>query len=227
MPAGKDSPVFKTIINLLVEPIKSVIKEEIGSQEKKIDKLTETISSLETELKDKNKYINLLELRIDELEQYSRRNCLVFTGIPENENENTDKSIIDIAKNVMKVDIDPRDIDRSHRIPGGPARANMKTPRNIVVKFTNYNSRKRVFDNKKELKGCKDRVFVNEQLTKYRSELFYETRKLAKQGKIKQTWTSDGRILIRNHDDKIQPVKSMSDIMQFRLCQDGPLAPAE
>ena len=39
-----------------------------------------------------------------ELEQYSRRNCLVFTGIPENENENTDKSIIDIAKDVMKVD---------------------------------------------------------------------------------------------------------------------------
>ena len=32
--------------------------------------------------------INLLETRLDDLEQYSRRNCLKLTGIPENKGEN-------------------------------------------------------------------------------------------------------------------------------------------
>ena len=34
-----------------------------------------------------NKYISTLEERIDDLEQYSRWNCLVITGIPEKEDE--------------------------------------------------------------------------------------------------------------------------------------------
>ena len=111
------------------------------------------------------------------------------------------------------------------------------------------------------LKGHKDRIFVNEQLTKKRNELYFETRKLVKKGKIKQTWgpfhkgsyerflfyefvepvlnyrsnefvaltnlcetgpwTHDGRILIRNNDDKIQPMKSMSDITPFNQAMAG------
>jgi hypothetical protein len=39
-------------------------------------------SSMKTEIKD-------LTTRVDDLKQYSRRNCLKFTGIPEDKNENT------------------------------------------------------------------------------------------------------------------------------------------
>ena len=150
-----ESPSMKTVINSLIEPIKKVIRDEMCIQERKFDILTEKIVSLEKEVREKNSYIDQLESRIDELEQYSRRNCLVFSGITETENETTDKAIIELAKNVMKVDLDPRDINRSHRVPGGPKRPNTETPRNIIVKFTNYNARKKIYENKKMLKVTK------------------------------------------------------------------------
>ena len=71
------------------------------------------------------------------------------------------------------------------------------------------------------LKGHKDRSFVNEHPTKKRNELYFETIKLVKKGKIKQTWTHDGRILIRNNDDKVQPMKSLSDITPFNQAMAG------
>ena len=35
--------------------------------------------------------IKVAKNKIESLEQYSRRNCLIFHGLPYNENENTDK----------------------------------------------------------------------------------------------------------------------------------------
>ena len=166
-------------------------------------------------MKEKRRYISTLEERIDDLEQYSSRNCLVITGIPEKEDEKTDEIILDIAKKQLNVDLQPRDIDRSHRIPGGPIRRGNEKSRNIVVKFSTYNARRRVIEQKSRLKSMNNRIFINEQLTKKRSTLYYEARKLVKARKVKQAWTYDGLVLVRNNDDKVQPIKNLIDIASF------------
>ena len=46
--------------------------------------------------------------RIDDLEQYSRRNCLIFAGIKEageDETENTDEVILDICPNKLQIEL--------------------------------------------------------------------------------------------------------------------------
>ena len=96
-----------------------------------------------------------------------------MTGIPENENEKTDEVVLDMARNQLKAANDASDIDRSHRIPGGPVRRNTDRPRNIIVKFTTYNARRRVLEKKSSLKGGNNRIYINEHLTKARSELYY------------------------------------------------------
>lgn len=58
------------------------------------------------------------EDRIDDLEQYSRRNCLKFRGIPESKDEDTDQLIIKSCNETLGVMVESTDISRSHRVGG-------------------------------------------------------------------------------------------------------------
>ena len=79
---------------------------------------------------------------MDDIEQYSRRNCLKFSWIHEEKNENTDKSILNIVNKIVLKDsdtmLDLSRIDRTHRV--GPERNDGK-PRDIIVKFLSYRDR--------------------------------------------------------------------------------------
>ena len=53
---------------------------------------------------------------IDNLEQYSRRNCALIHGIPETPDEKTDEVFISTVKQHLKVNLKARDLERSHRL---------------------------------------------------------------------------------------------------------------
>ena len=59
-----------------------------------------------------------LEKHIDDMEQHSRRNCLIIYGLPESENENCYNTVIKFTRDNLKIDLKLQDIDRSHRLPG-------------------------------------------------------------------------------------------------------------
>ena len=92
-----------------------------------------------------------LSTKVDDLEQYSRRSCIRISGIEEVADENTDEIVLQLA-NRIDVELNPRDIDRSHRV-GAPKRASntddMETdrqrqpqrPREIIVKLKSYQAR--------------------------------------------------------------------------------------
>lgn len=156
------------------------------------------VTQLRNELSD-------LYLRIDEMEQYSRRNCLKITGIPEEKNENTDTLALNVFNNLVLKEntkkISVKDISRSHRV--GKYDPRRKT-RDIIVKFTSYRDRAKVYGNKKNLKSYNNnpskqtgRIFINEALTTRRFELYGKTRDLVKKKKIDSTWTYDGRIYVK------------------------------
>ena len=50
----------------------------------------------------------------------------------------------------------------------------------------------------------KDKMFISEDLTTVRKELFFKTRTLKKQGHIKSTCTRDGKIIVKLDDDDIK-----------------------
>ena len=71
------------------------------------EKLAAEVKRVESKFQDK----------VDELEQYSRRSCLVFTGIPElpkAQREDTDKEILDLCRDKLGIDLQQRDLDRTH-----------------------------------------------------------------------------------------------------------------
>ena len=90
----------------------------------------------------------------------------------------------------------------------------------VMVKFATYRARELVYKAKTNLKSFNSdnpghKIFVNEDLTKFRANLCYEARKLRNQG-LREVWTHDGRVLVKDVYNKIHLIKNMSDLDQFK-----------
>lgn len=166
-----------------------------------------------------------LELENDALEQYGRRNILRISGIKEQSDEETDDIVLQLA-NDLDVPMTKQDIDRSHRVgkldtrtqSGGTGR--MRKPvRDIIVKFSTYNARHRLFQKRKELRETDNEllksVYLNEDLTKFRSEILFEARSLRRAKKLNSAYSSDGKIFVRDLQDRRHQVSSLDDLVKF------------
>lgn len=113
--------------------------------------LIDSIRKKEEEIKDLKKHCQELAERCDDLEQYSRKNSIRISGIPETENENAFNLVLQVCND--KIKLDPplllSEISNCHRV--GKRKEN-GSHRQILVKFMNYQIRKRVFSAKSSLK---------------------------------------------------------------------------
>ena len=74
-----------------------------------------------------------------------------------------------------------------------------------------------VFSNKKKLKGNKNKIFIAENLTKYRYDLLRQLNGMKKINKVHSFWTHDGSILVKemeNSKDKMIKHQSNADKME-------------
>ena len=157
--------------------------DEYEADRKKKD---EKISSLEEKVLGLTEKFDKLSSLVNTQEQYSRRNCILIHGLKENQNEDTEEVVIDKIKSEMDLDISPGDIDRTHRI-GVPTKGKNRL---IIVRSVRYIDRRRIFTNKKRLKG--KNMSINESLTKIKMSALKEARN--KFG-FSSVSTADGKIL--------------------------------
>ena len=147
---SKDESTLKTFISELLkhQAIKDVL-----------------ISSFQAELTEKlQSRIGDLEDRIEEMEQYSRRTCLKFCGVPDpsdDQPENTNEKILKIINDdILKYSEQKLSLDhigRSHRL----GKRQSGIPRNIIVRFSTYRYRALVYGNKRHLKERNDSAGEN------------------------------------------------------------------
>ena len=217
---GESIPKWASV---LVDSMKALIQEfrSIGALLTKVEKLEDFMGVSETvttRLVEENKRlqenVEELKLKLDDNEQRSRNGCLVFHGVSEEENENTDDLVLDLINNKLDLkDICIDDIQRSHRL--GPKRLTSNTrstrsgnrPRPIILRFVSYRDREKVFRTKSKLKGTK--LVITENLTQRRFSLLQAA--LTKYGKG-TTWTNEGRILTKI-GERIVTINSMNDLM--------------
>ena len=91
--------------------------------------------------------IEFLKGSLDLQEQYTRRNCQLIHGLTESRNENTDDIVIGIVREKMGEEIKKDEKDQSHRL-GAPKNNGKSRP--IIIKFARYNTKCRIFKNKKK-----------------------------------------------------------------------------
>jgi hypothetical protein len=149
-----------------------------------------------------------VEQKNDDLEQYTRRNSLRIAGLPEEPNEDCYGKALSLANSTLKLNppLSLLDIDRTHR--AGRSRAGQ--PRSLLVKFATYQQRHRVMKARHLLKDTN--IYVNEDLTSKRAKLFKNARTEKQAGRIKDAWSSDGRIKIRDLREGVHVIKSDDDL---------------
>ena len=126
-----------------------------------------------------------LELKdeLNDLEQYSRRNCLLFHGIHEWEK---DRDIAVRKETWCAKTVSTAVIARVLQI----LNSNDMKARPVIVKLTTYRMRQLIFSQKRRLKSS--HVDVTENLTKQRSDLLRSARTNTN---ITSAWSTDGRVV--------------------------------
>lgn len=179
--------IVKAVIERLPEGVLKEVEnsakyscEKCNDLETKLEAQDQKIAELRAELEDKN----------EQLEQYTRRNSLRVFGVPESIGESTDELILQVAQSV-NVHIDPKEIDRSHRV----GQAFPGKPRPIIVKFTSFRARQELFTKKRLLKGRP--ITIREDLTASRLAVL---RAAVSRFGIKNVWTESGTVIVKTPD---------------------------
>ena len=114
----------------VLELISKAVAAQVSSQ------LRKEIAGLRDKVAEKDREILFLKDQIDSLEQYSRRNCLRISPVPEVSSESTDDIVKTVAKTIG-VTLPDNAIDKSHRV-GKVTAGGLNRDRPIHVKFTSY-----------------------------------------------------------------------------------------
>jgi len=122
------------------------------------------IRKLEKQIKQNEEKMKHLDSKLEELEQYSRRNCLLIHGIPHIKGKDTDKVVLNFLKKKLDIELEDDSIDRSHRLKSTATTKNKPKP--IIVKFVTHNDKDWVYYNKKKLKN--QEYLITESLTSVR-----------------------------------------------------------
>ena len=232
--------ILEEILDVKLSPLKATIKELtdkmaefrtckfIDEANTKYEETNTRMSGIETvfsTITTENKALNNTILRLEEkitnfkktcneLEQYSRRECLEINGIPlppkeRNIKENANELVIKIGDK-MGVPVGPEDISVRHRIPTSQKYQGKRSAPAIIVKFTRRDTKEMFYLGRKELRGLttkdfgytdENNIFINESLTEANKELFKATLKVKKDYKYDYIWTTNGKIYLRKDRD--------------------------
>lgn len=147
-----------------------------------------TVFSFSTEVR---RMVEDQEYRIDDQEQYSRRNCLVLHNVPEHPGEDPYKCVEGFFKEKLGVNVGKQFLDRVHRLNTRNKPKTEQQGRPMIVKFSHYHKREEVFNNKKLLKGSN--VSITESLTQARLSLL---KKCKDRYGNRSVWSMDGKIAV-------------------------------
>ena len=202
--ATESKEVFKLIVTLLStlqtekETVVSSLKEKVSKLEninKTVDEditslkrqsaqaqdIGSKVSTLENKLEGvnalKNKEVAKLMSKIDENDQYERRDCIIVSGpdLPLASPSEDSKSIIQkLFKDHLRLAVNQSEISTAHRLGRKPG-DNVSDKRPIIVKLCRRDLVRDIFA---ACKATRPPFYVNCSLTPIRNKILFEIRKL-------------------------------------------------
>lgn len=205
-----DSKSFHSVVTTAMKDFGVKLKNDLKSQfanKDEVKALSLKVDEYEKERNaDRQRIVNL-EKRIEgykqegeRLEMYGRRNGVRIFGIADEKGENTNRKALEIFNTKMGLNLNERDIGRSHRVgqdKDGTSATNQATsttnkPRAILVKLVRHDVKDVIIKNRKFLKASG--VVIVEDLTKYRRTLLWQALQI--EG-VQQCWSTDGRLYVK------------------------------
>ncbi len=240
----QDDNVVKRFHEIFEGMIALLIKEVIKPLETRIGELSTNVGKLQKELENRNLVIDELQrdkvnlndqlraakVSISNMEQYSRRDNLLITGIPatiadvasgEDDRDTADsstsamKAVLQTCKNHLGIDLFIHAISTAHHLRS----RNGSAP--ILVKFTRRADRDLIYSKRFSLKThnagvpTSQKIFINEDLVDSNRRILNAARQHVHDRKIKGVWSSMCRVRIRCLDDSIHAVDSNQKLVQL------------
>ena len=223
----EETDELKKSLELLIEEVKV-----LSEGQKKILDLTEEIKQLRLENAQKDTRIGELERRLDDLEQYSRMNDVIITGLKikprsyaqavdtnKNGGEPSEEDLSSTEQQVLSffrekgTNMKEDGIEACHLLP---KRRNNDVPM-VILRFDNRKYKNALMKQGRLLRGTD--VYINEHLTRKNGEIAKKARQLRKQNKIQGTWVWNCNIFIKLNGPpeaaKVLVVRNLNDLDRF------------
>uniref|UniRef100_A0A096MAF3 L1 transposable element RRM domain-containing protein n=1 Tax=Poecilia formosa TaxID=48698 RepID=A0A096MAF3_POEFO len=190
---------------------------KISQPQNLIMNLMGEVKELKRQNVEKDEQIAFLEHRVADLEQYSRMNDVVISGLEMKPRSYaqavTEPSITDkrdedggtLENQVVSffsnkgISIDNNGIEACHPLP----QKNKGVKPATVMRFTNRKHKNELLKQGRKLRGSN--VYINEHLTKINAEIARRARFLRKQKKIQSTWSSNCKVYIKLNGSPEKP----------------------
>ena len=160
-----------------------------------------------------NIYIDL-EIQNNNLDQYSRRNNVEISGIPQSVSDNQlEEKVADILE-AIDVNITTNEKEACHRLG--------KKTKNLIVRVINRKHCLKALWNKKKLKSIDKNaigtpnasLFITENLTPASSKLAFNCRKLKRDGEVEKCYTINEIVhIVRNN--KLMKLYHLKDLQEL------------
>ncbi|XP_039295346.1 uncharacterized protein LOC120353910 [Nilaparvata lugens] len=195
-------------------------KKIVQDQKEEITKLVETINELRGENNGLRKQIADLQLRVDEAEQYSRRNTIEIHGVPVQKGENVVTIVKDIGRS-LGFPVNDSMIDACHRL-----RSKVGSGRHpgIIVRMVRRLDAEELLQKRRVKRNFNthdigltakpaEPVYLNECLSPARHTLFSAARKVKNEKNYSYLWVRGGKIFLRKEQGlSVITVTKMEDL---------------
>ncbi|BES92436.1 conserved hypothetical protein [Nesidiocoris tenuis] len=181
--------------------------------------LQEKVTTLNTENRNLKETVAVLQLKVDHLEQDTRKANIELHCIPETPNENC-AEIVKSVGNLIGRQISPKFAHRVGVHQRGQPRVILAGTESSTERENFVNAARK---NKDYLRSTKlhtswpdARFFVNENLTSYRKQLLRRTKDIAKEKGVQFVWTRDFKILTRKEENaKVKIISNETDLLNL------------
>lgn len=127
--------------------------DELEENYKRLDELSQDIATIHTQTDELSALATTLQSRQDDLDDRSRRNNLIFYGIPDSDEtwQATEEKLTSILSECLTDPLSPHEIERAHRL--GRFAPNKCRP--IIAKFLNFKTKDLILAKRNSLKESK------------------------------------------------------------------------
>ena len=187
-------------------------EEVIGSLEEMYGKTIDAklapvkakVEKIEAENITRDSRLDNLERRVDEYEQRDRDNNIIISGLTDG--DTSPENIKKMLNDSIGTKLDIFAIKYTAKIKSNEGQGKIR------VAFNEKKDKDQVMKQKKSLKG-RQGIWINDDLTPFRSKLAYHARAAVKAGKISQTWCFDSKIFIKGEEGaRPKKVNQIADI---------------
>ena len=173
----------------------SDLKEEIENKQTEINERKAENVKLKEEIESNN---ITMESKMNDIEQYSRKNNIRISGLPETGTETAEVTTLKVVQKMNEVlpdlDLQPEHIDIAHRM----GKHKKDRHRQIIVKFNSRMKKDQILRKRKSFKGTD--IFISEDLTPT-NQLVLACIRRKMPDEVEQSWSKGGHLYYKLKSD--------------------------